>query len=141
MESKKEHFVIKIKTKDGEPLYWTTSLKQPANTTVNTSSAKKYSDFNEAMEKATQISEKNDVITWVVKVETIVKTDEVACFVPKKLECKKDAFWDYMESVDRKSDFYREMMDTGHEYFNAGKNPDEYLNEIIDKVKKKLKMK
>ena len=141
MESKKEHFVIKIKTKEGELVYWTASLKQPANTTANPSSAKKYGNFDEAMKKAAQISEKNGVITWVVKVETIVKTDEVECIVPKKLNNKKDAFWDYMESVDKKSDFFREMMIMGNEYFCKGKNPDEYLDEIIDNVKKKMKMK
>ena len=92
MESRKEHFIIKIKTKEGVIVYWTIpTSKLHANMTVKRSIAKKYYDFNEAMEKAAQISEKNNVTTWVVKVETIVKTDEVGCFVPKKLSSKKNA--------------------------------------------------
>lgn len=92
MESRKEHFIIKIKTKEGVIVYWRTATsKVYANMTVNRSIAKKYYDFNEATEKAAQISEKNNVTTWVVKVETIVRTDEVGCFVPKKLSNKKDA--------------------------------------------------
>ena len=141
MEHREEHFVIKIKTKAEMVSYWTDSLKEHTNTTTNFSRAKKYKSYDEAVAKATQISQQNNVMTWVVKVETVVSTTEVECIVPEKLGYKKDAFWDYMTSVDKKSDFFREMMDMGSEYFNAGKNPDKYLNEIIDNVKKKLNMK
>ena len=46
-------------------------------------------------------------------------------------------FWEYIDTLDSYSDEWRIAMDLGSKYHKAGKNPDEYLDEIIKKVKKK----
>ncbi len=46
-------------------------------------------------------------------------------------------FWDYVDTLEDGSDDWRYAMQLGQKYHNAGKNPDEYLEEIIKKVNKK----
>ena len=45
-------------------------------------------------------------------------------------------FWDYVDTLEDGSDDWCYAMQLGQKYHNAGKNPDEYLDEIIKKVKK-----
>ena len=46
-------------------------------------------------------------------------------------------FWDYVDTLEDGSDDWRYVMQLGQKYHNEGKNPDEYLEEIIKKVNKK----
>lgn len=50
---------------------------------------------------------------------------------------KYKSFWEYIDTLDSYSDEWRIAMDLGSKYYKAGKNPDEYLDEIIKKVNKK----
>lgn len=50
---------------------------------------------------------------------------------------KVNSFWEYVDTLDSYSDEWRIAMDLGTKYHKAGKNPDEYLEEIIKKVNKK----
>jgi hypothetical protein len=49
---------------------------------------------------------------------------------------KPTTFWDYVDTLKDGSDDWRYAMQLGQKYHNAGKNPDDYLDEIIKKVKK-----
>lgn len=49
---------------------------------------------------------------------------------------KYKSFWEYIDTLDSYSDEWRIAIDLGSKYHKAGKNPDEYLEEIINKVNK-----
>ena len=53
-----------------------------------------------------------------------------------KESVKPTTFWDYVDTLEDGSDDWRYAMQLGQKYHNAGKNPDDYLDEIIKKVKK-----
>lgn len=61
---------------------------------------------------------------------------DIEDLMPKKKETPK-TFWDYLDTLEDGSDDWRYAMQLGGKYRNAGKNPDEYLDEIIKKVNKK----
>ena len=42
--------------------------------------------------------------------------------------------WEYIDTLEDGSDEWRIAIDLGSKYHRAGKNPDEYLEEIINKV-------
>lgn len=44
--------------------------------------------------------------------------------------------WEYIDTLEDGSDEWRIAIDLGSKYHKAGKNPDEYLDEIIKKVEK-----
>ncbi len=44
--------------------------------------------------------------------------------------------WEYIDTLENGSDKWRMAIDLGSKYHKAGKNPDEYLDEIIKKVEK-----
>ena len=44
------------------------------------------------------------------------------------------SFWDYIDTLEDGTDEWRIAMDLGTKYHKEGKNPDEYLDEIIKKV-------
>lgn len=44
--------------------------------------------------------------------------------------------WEYVDTLEDGSDKWRIAIDLGSKYHKAGKNPDEYLEEIIKKVEK-----
>lgn len=46
-------------------------------------------------------------------------------------------FWDYLDTLKDGTDEWRIAMDLGSKYHREGKNPDNYLDEIIAKVNKK----
>ena len=50
---------------------------------------------------------------------------------------KPTTFWDYVDTLEDGTDDWRYAMQLGQKYHNAGKNPDDYLDEIIKKVNKK----
>ena len=50
---------------------------------------------------------------------------------------KPTTFWDYVDTLEDGSNDWRYAMQLAQEYHNEGKNPDEYLEEIIKKVNKK----
>lgn len=50
---------------------------------------------------------------------------------------KPATFWGYVDTLEDGSDDWRYAMQIGSKYYKAGKNPDEYLDEIIKKVNKK----
>lgn len=50
---------------------------------------------------------------------------------------EKMSFWDYIETLEKNSDEWRIVMDLGTKYHKEGKNPDEYLQEIIQEVNDK----
>ena len=135
----KEHFIIKIRQNDDSIVYWTERLKG-TNITPDVEKAKKYKDYDEAKKKAFQITEMNGVVTFVVKYTTTVEiehTDVIAPFKsPKKLK-----FWDYIVTIDQEKEYdkWRLTMDTASEYHAMAKDPDEFIDEIIQKVEEKLK--
>ena len=61
---------------------------------------------------------------------------DIEDLMPKKKETPK-TFWDYVDTLEDGSDDLRYAMQLGQKYHNEGKNPDEYLEEIIKKVNKK----
>lgn len=60
---------------------------------------------------------------------------DIEDLMPKE-PVKPTTFWDYVDTLEDGSDDWRYAMQLGQKYHNAGKNPDEYLDEIIKKVKK-----
>ncbi len=48
-----------------------------------------------------------------------------------------NTFWDYLDTLKDGTDEWRIAMDLGSKYHREGKNPDNYLDEIIAKVNKK----
>ena len=54
-------------------------------------------------------------------------------FMSKK-PSKPKTLWEYIDTLDNGSDKWREAIDLGVKYHKDGKNPDEYLEEIINKV-------
>ena len=60
---------------------------------------------------------------------------DIEDLMPKKKETPK-TFWDYVDTLEFSSDNWRYAMQLGQKYYKAGKNPDEYLEEIIKKVNK-----
>jgi hypothetical protein len=55
--------------------------------------------------------------------------------MPKQLKEPK-TFWEYIDTLEDGSDDWRYAIQLGQKYHKTGKNPDEYLEEIIKKVKK-----
>jgi len=49
---------------------------------------------------------------------------------------KPTTLWEYIDTLENGSDEWRIAIDLGTKYHKAGKNPDDYLDEIIKKVKK-----
>jgi len=47
---------------------------------------------------------------------------------------KPTTLWEYIDTLEDGSDEWRLAIDLGTKYHKAGKNPDEYLEEIINKV-------
>jgi len=60
---------------------------------------------------------------------------DIEDLIPKE-PVKPTTFWDYLDTLEDGSDDWRYAMQLGQKYHNAGKNPDDYLDEIIKKVKK-----
>lgn len=50
---------------------------------------------------------------------------------------KPKTLWEYIDTLEDGSDEWHIAIDLGSEYHKVGKNPDEYLDEIIKKVNKK----
>ena len=50
---------------------------------------------------------------------------------------KPTTLWEYIDTLENGSDEWRIAIDLGTKYHKAGKNPDDHLDEIIKKVKKK----
>ena len=46
------------------------------------------------------------------------------------------SFWEYIDTLNPYSDEWRNAINIGQAYYKAGKNADDYLEEIIKKVKK-----
>lgn len=61
---------------------------------------------------------------------------DIEDLMPKE-PIKPTTFWGYVDTLEDGSDDWRYAMQLGQKYHNAGKNPDEYLGEIIKKVNKK----
>ena len=61
---------------------------------------------------------------------------DIEDLMPKE-PVKPTTFWDYVDTLEDGSDDWRYVMQLGQKYHNEGKNPDEYLEEIIKKVNKK----
>jgi len=59
---------------------------------------------------------------------------DIEDLMPKE-PIKFKSFWKYIDTLDSYSDEWRIAMDLGSKYYKEGKNPDEYLEEIIKKVK------
>lgn len=54
-----------------------------------------------------------------------------------KDKVKPTTLWEYIDTLEDNSDEWRKAIDLGTKYHKAGKNPDEYLDEIIKKVENK----
>lgn len=67
-------------------------------------------------------------------VHRIIDTDNYINFNEKD---SFKTFWDYIDTLKDGSDEWRIAMDLGAKYHREGKNPDNYINEIIEKVNKK----
>ena len=61
---------------------------------------------------------------------------DIEDLIPKE-QVKPTTFWDYVNTLEDGSDDWCYAMQLGQKYHNTGKNPDEYLEEIIKKVNKK----
>lgn len=61
---------------------------------------------------------------------------DIEDLMPKE-PVKPTTFWGYVGTLENGSDEWKIAIDLGFKYHNAGKNPDEYLDEIIKKVNKK----
>jgi hypothetical protein len=61
---------------------------------------------------------------------------DIEDLMPKE-PVKPTTFWDYVDTLEDGSDDWRYAMQLGQKLHNEGKNPDEYLEEIIKKVNKK----
>jgi hypothetical protein len=61
---------------------------------------------------------------------------DIEDLMPKKKETPK-TLWEYIDTLENGSDEWRIAIDLGSKYHKAGKNPDDYLEEIIKKVNKK----
>ena len=60
---------------------------------------------------------------------------DIEDLMPKE-QVKPKTLWEYIDTLEYGSDEWRIAIDLGTKYNKAGKNPDEYLDEIIKKVKK-----
>ena len=60
---------------------------------------------------------------------------DIEDLMPKE-PVKPTTLWEYIDTLEDGSDEWRIAIDLGSKYHKAGKNPDEYLDEIIKKVKK-----
>ena len=61
---------------------------------------------------------------------------DIEDLMPKE-PVKPTTFWDYVSTLKNGSDEWKIAIDLGSKYHKEGKNPDEYLDEIIKKVNKK----
>lgn len=137
----KEYFIIKIRRTDDTIVYWATRLKG-TNITPDVGKAKKYKDYEEAKKKAFQITEMNGVVTFVVKYTTTVEIEHTDMIAPFKSPSKLK-FWDYIGTINKEKEYekWRLTMEIAGEYHNMAKDPDNFLDEIIQKVEEKLKTK
>lgn len=73
-----------------------------------------------------------------IPVEDLLGDDwiDIDDLMPKPSKEPK-TLWEYIDTLENGSDEWRIAIDLGSKYHKAGKNPDEYLDEIIKKVKKK----
>lgn len=135
----KEHFIIKIRRDDNNIVYWTEQLKG-TNITPDVEKAKKYKDYDEAKKKASQITEMNGVVTFIVKYTTTVEIEHTDVIVPFKSP-NKLTFWDYIATINQEKEYdkWRLTMEIATEYKEMAKDPDKFLDEIIQKVEEKLK--
>jgi len=60
---------------------------------------------------------------------------DIEDLMPKE-QVKPKTLWEYIDTLKDGSDEWRMAIDLGTKYNKEGKNPDEYLDEIIKKVKK-----
>ncbi len=61
---------------------------------------------------------------------------DIEDLMPKE-PVKPTTFWDYVSTLENGSDEWKIAIDLGSKYHKEGKNPDEYIEEIIKKVNKK----
>jgi len=73
-----------------------------------------------------------------LRIEDLLGDDwiDIEDLMPKE-PVKPTTFWDYVDTLEDGSDDWRYAMQLGQKLHNEGKNPDEYLEEIIKKVNKK----
>ena len=136
-----EHFIIEIRRNDDSIVYWTEQLKL-ATCTHDVKKAKQYKDYNEAKKKALQIMEMNRVVTSIVKYTTTLEIKHMDVIEPFESP-NKLTFWDYIYTIDREKEYdkWRLAMDIGYEYHSKAKDPDKFIDEIIQKVEQKFKKK
>lgn len=137
----KEYFIIKIRRNDNSIVYWT-NRGEATNITPDVKKAKKYKNYDEAKKKAYQIEEVNGVETFIVKYTTTVEVEHTDMIVPFKSQ-NKLTFWDYIDTINREKEYgkWRLAMDIGTEYHANAKDPDKFLDEIIQKVEQQFKKK
>lgn len=136
-----EHFIIEIRRNDNSIVYWTEQIKL-ATCTHDVKKAKQYKDYNEAKKKALQIMEMNGVVTSIVKYTTTVDIEYMDTISPFKSP-NKLTFWDYIDTINRDKEYdkWRLAIDIGAEYHAMSKDPDKFIDEIIQKVEQKFKKK
>ena len=54
----------------------------------------------------------------------------------KKIENKKQSFWNFVNTLKKSSDIWTYTMNLGQKFHNEGKNPDDHLDYIIEEVNK-----
>lgn len=77
----KEFYVVKLK-KDNEEYFWSESNKIRTNYTKELKFARKYKDHDTAKEKARQICGANDIVTYVTRYLTSVRTTYLDICLP-----------------------------------------------------------
>ncbi len=133
-----EYFVIKIDKNS----YWTEHDNGFINTTTDIKKAEKYTNYNKAKTKAQQIAEINNLVTCVIKYTITIQTEYIDMIIPPNCS-SYPTFWDYIKTInqDKEYDKWRLAMDIAREYHVKGKNPDDYIKEIIDEVNSKTNKK
>ena len=102
--------------------------------TNNVNKAWMTDDFKAAKKEATRIYRNGNFMPAIKTVHRNIG-DEI--YVDYDRDDSPKTFWDYVDTLEDGTDEWRIAMKLGQKYHNEGKNPDNYVNEIINKVNKK----
>ena len=91
-------------------------------------------DFNAVKREATRIYRNGN---FMPTIKVVYRNIGSEIYVDYDKNESPKTFWDYIDTLKDGSDEWRIAMDLGSKYHNEGKNPDNYIDEIINKVNKK----
>ena len=91
-------------------------------------------DFKAVKKEATRIYRNGN---FMPTIKTVNRNLGSEIYVDYDKDESFNTFWDYLDTLKDGTDEWRIAMDLGSKYHREGKNPDNYLDEIIAKVNKK----